>query len=86
MLSMMENEEMGKEFERFESEMKSGDTKGILYKEDSEMEGLIALDYLNEKYGKENISRILNENSFSVSDLSVSDIFLNVCKIALGNI
>jgi hypothetical protein len=83
---MMENEEMGKEFERFESEMKSGDTKGILYKEDSEMEGLIALDYLNEKYGKENISRILNENSFSVSDLSVSDIFLNVCKIALGNI
>jgi len=86
MLSMMENEEMGKEFERFESEMKSGDTKGILYKEDSEMEGLIALDYLNEKYGEENISRILNENSFSVSDLSVSDIFLNVCKIALGNI
>jgi hypothetical protein len=83
---MMENEEMGKEFERFESEMKSGDTKGILYKEDSEMEGLIALDYLNEKYGEENISRILNENSFSVSDLSVSDIFLNVCKIALGNI
>jgi len=83
---MMENEEMGKEFERFESEMKSGDTKGILYKEDSEMEGLIALDYLNEKYGKENISRILQENSFSVSDLSVSDIFLNVCKIALRNI
>ena len=82
----MENEEMGKEFERFESEMKSGDTKGILYKEDSEMEGLIALDYLNEKYGKENISRILQENSFSVSDLSVSDIFLNVCKIALRNI
>ncbi len=77
---------MGKEFERFESEMKSGDTKGILYKEDSEMEGLIALDYLNEKYGKENISRILQENSFSVSDLSVSDIFLNVCKIALRNI
>jgi hypothetical protein len=82
----MENKDMGKEFERFESEMKSGDTKGILYKEDSEMEGLIALDYLNEKYGKENISRILQENSFSVSDLSVSDIFLNVCKIALRNI
>ncbi len=77
---------MGKEFERFESEMKSGDTKGILYKEDSEMEGLIALDYLNEKYGEENISRILEENSFSISDLSVSDIFLKVCKIALGNI
>jgi hypothetical protein len=82
----MENQEMGKEFERFESEMKSGDTKGILYKEDSEMEGLVLLDYLNEKYGEENIIRILDENSFSVSDLSVSDIFLKVCKIALANI
>jgi hypothetical protein len=82
----MENKDMGKEFERFESEMKSGDTKGILYKEDSEMEGLVLLDYLNEKYGEENIIRILDENSFSVSDLSVSDIFLKVCKIALANI
>jgi hypothetical protein len=50
------------------------------------MESLIALDYLNEKYGEENINRILHENSFSVSDLSVSDIFLKVCKIALMNI
>jgi hypothetical protein len=82
----MENQEMGKEFERFESEMKSGDTKGILYTKDSDMESLISLDYLNEKYGEENISRILHENSFSVSDLSVSDIFLKVCKIALSNI
>ena len=77
---------MAKEFERFESEMKSGDTKGILYTKDSDMESLISLNYLNEKYGEENISRILHENSFSVSDLSVSDVFLKVCKIALSNI
>jgi len=77
---------MAKEFERFESEMKSEDTKGILYTKDSDMESLISLDYLNEKYGEENISRILHENSFSVSDLSVSDVFLKVCKIALSNI
>jgi len=82
MFSIMENKKMGKEFEKFESEMKSSDTKGILYKQDSDMEGLIRLDFLNEKYGKEIIDKILNDNSFSSSDISNQDIFLKVCEIA----
>ena len=48
---MIENDKMGKELEKFESEIKSGQIKDILYKPDSEMEGLIRLDFLKEKYG-----------------------------------
>ena len=83
---MMENEEMGKELENFESELKSADTKGILYKQDSEMEGLIKLDFLKEKYGEDRINKLLQENGLTVSDLSVQINFLKVIKIAESNI
>lgn len=79
---MMKNEEMGKELERFESEMKSGDTKGISYKVDLDMESKIKMDYLEEKYGKEKIDRILSEAQISFLDLSSSEVFSRICKIA----
>ena len=79
---MMENDKMGNELENFESEMKSGDTKGILYNQDSEMEGLIRLDFLKEKYGENKINKILEENDVSVSDLSIQGIFIKIIEIA----
>jgi hypothetical protein len=78
----MENEEMGKELKDFESEIKSGQIKDILYKPDSEMEGMIRLDFLKEKYGEISIDQILSENSISISDVSNQDTFLEICKIA----
>jgi len=60
---------MKKEMENFESEMKSGDTKGILYKQDSEMESLIRFDFLK-------------ENKVSISDLSIQEIFIKIIEIA----
>ena len=79
---MNKNEEMGKELEKFESETKSRDTKGVVYKPDSEMESLIRLDFLKEKYGEERINEILKENGVSPSDLSIQGIFIEVCNIA----
>jgi hypothetical protein len=79
---MNKNEEMGKELEKFESETKSGDTKGVVYKPDSEMESLIRLDFLKEKYGEERINEILKENGVSPSDLSIQGIFIEICNIA----
>ena len=82
MFSMMENDKMGNELENFESEMKSGDTKGILYNQDSEMESLIRFDFLKEKYGENKINKILEENDVSVSDLSIQGIFIKIIEIA----
>jgi len=73
---------MKKEMENFESEMKSGDTKGILYKQDSEMESLIRFDFLKEKYGENKINTILEENKVSISDLSIQEIFIKIIEIA----
>jgi len=73
---------MSKEFQNFEFEIKSGQIKDILYKPDSEMEGLIRLDFLKEKYGEILIDQILSDNSISISDVSNQDIFLEICKIA----
>lgn len=73
---------MGKELENFEFEIKSGDTKGVLYKEDSEMEGLIRMEFLKEKYGEDKITSILSENNINVSDLSIQGIFNMVCEIS----
>jgi hypothetical protein len=78
----MEKEQMKKEMENFESEMKSGDTKGILYKQDSEMESLIRFDFLKEKYGENKINTILEENKVSISDLSIQEIFIKIIEIA----
>ena len=79
---MIENDKMGKELEKFESEIKSGQIKDILYKPDSEMEGLIRLDFLKEKYGEILMNRILSENNILISDISNQDTFLKICKIA----
>ena len=73
---------MGKELKDFESEIKSGKIKDILYKPDSEMEGLIRLDFLKEKYGEILIGQILSENNILISDVSNQDTFLEICKIA----
>jgi len=73
---------MGKELKDFESEIKSGKIKDILYKPDSEMEGMIRLDFLKEKYGEILIDQILSDNSISISDVSNQDTFLEICKIA----
>ena len=78
----MENKEMAKELKDFESEIKSGQIKDILYKTDSEMEGLIKLDFLKEKYGEILIGQILSENNILISDVSNQDTFLKICKIA----
>ena len=78
----MEKEQMKKELGAFESEIKSGDTKGILYKVDSEMEGIIRIGFLEEKYGKEKIDQILMENEVSISDLSIDGVFNQICEIA----
>lgn len=78
----MEKEQMKKEMEKFESEMKSGDTKGISYKVDSEMEGMIRMGFLEDKYGKEKIDRILLDNEVSISDLSIQGVFNKICEIA----
>jgi hypothetical protein len=78
----MDNGDMSKEFQNFEFEIKSGQIKDILYKPDSEMEGLIRLDFLKEKYGEILIDQILSDNSISISDVSNQDIFLEICKIA----
>jgi len=78
----MENKDMGKELKDFESEIKSGKIKDILYKPDSEMEGMIRLDFLKEKYGEILIDQILSDNSISISDVSNQDTFLEICKIA----
>jgi len=73
---------MAKELKDFESEIKSGQIKDILYKTDSEMEGLIRLDFLKEKYGEILIGQILSENNILISDVSNQDTFLKICKIA----
>ena len=73
---------MAKELKDFESEIKSGQIKDILYKTDSEMEGLIRLDFLKEKYGEILIGQILSENNILISDVSDQDTFLKICKIA----
>ena len=78
----MENKDMAKELKDFESEIKSGQIKDILYKPDSEMEGMIRLDFLKEKYGEILIDQILSDNSISISDVSNQDTFLEICKIA----
>jgi hypothetical protein len=78
----MENKYMAKELKDFESEIKSGQIKDILYKTDSEMEGLIRLDFLKEKYGEILIGQILSENNILISDVSNQDTFLKICKIA----
>jgi hypothetical protein len=78
----MENKDMAKELKDFESEIKSGQIKDILYKPDSEMEGLIRLDFLKEKYGEILIGQILSENNILISDVSNQDTFLKICKIA----
>jgi hypothetical protein len=78
----MENKDMAKELKDFESEIKSGQIKDILYKTDSEMEGLIRLDFLKEKYGEILIGQILSENNILISDVSNQDTFLKICKIA----
>ena len=83
---MMENDKMGKELENFESEIKSADTKGILYKQDSEMEGLIRLDFLKEKYGEDKINKLLQENDVTISDLSIQGVFVKISEIAESNI
>jgi len=80
--SIMENKDMAKELKDFESEIKSGQIKDILYKTDSEMEGLIRLDFLKEKYGEILIGQILSENNILISDVSNQDTFLKICKIA----
>lgn len=79
---MMENKEMGNELENFESEINSGKIKGILYKKDSEMESLIKVNFLKEKYGESTIEKILSENKIEIMDLSDQEIFNRVCKIA----
>jgi hypothetical protein len=78
----MDNGDMSKEFQNFEFEIKSGQIKDILYKPDSEMEGLIRLDFLKEKYGEILIGQILSENNILISDVSNQDTFLKICKIA----
>ena len=78
----MKNKDMGKELKDFESEIKSGQIKDILYKPDSEMEGMIRLDFLKEKYGEILIDQILSDNSISIPDVSNQDTFLEICKIA----
>jgi hypothetical protein len=78
----MENKDMAKELKDFESEIKSGQIKDILYKPDYEMEGLIRLDFLKEKYGEILIGQILSENNILISDVSNQDTFLKICKIA----
>ena len=78
----MEKEQMKKELGKFESEIKSGDTKGILYKVDSEMEGRIRMDFLIEKYGEEKISSVLSETEVSVTDLAIEGVFNKISEIA----
>lgn len=73
---------MKKEMEKFESEVKSGNTNGILYKEDSEMEGIIRMAFLKEKYGEERIDQILIDNKVSILDLSIDGVFNQICQIA----
>ena len=73
---------MKKELGKFESEIKSGDTKGILYKVDSEMEGRIRMDFLIEKYGEEKINSILSETEVSVTDLAIEGVFNKISEIA----
>lgn len=79
---MMDNKDMSKELENFESEINSGKIKGILYKKDSEIESLIKVDFLKEKYGESTIEKILSENKIEIIDLSDQEIFNKVCKIA----
>lgn len=86
MLSMIENEQMGKGIEEFENEIKGGDTKGVVYKQDSNMEGLIRKEFLIEKYGEDKFNEILNSRSLSISDLSDQKKFIEFCKIADSNI
>lgn len=73
---------MSKELENFESEINSGKIKGILYKKDSEIESLIKVDFLKEKYGESTIEKILSENKIEIIDLSDQETFNKVCKIA----
>lgn len=79
---MMDNKDMSKELENFESEINSGKIKGILYKKDSEIESLIKVDFLKEKYGESTIEKILSENKIEIIDLSDQETFNKVCKIA----
>lgn len=79
---MMDNKDMSKELENFESEINSGKIKGILYKKDPEIESLIKVDFLKEKYGESTIEKILSENKIEIIDLSDQEIFNKVCKIA----
>lgn len=83
---MMENEKMGKEVEKFEKEIKEGDTKGIVYRQDPEMEGLIKAEFLKEKYGEEKINEMLETEKISISDLSDQNTFCEFCKIIESNI
>jgi hypothetical protein len=78
----MENKEMGKELENFEFKIKTEDTKGISYKQDSEMEAQIRMDFLKENYGEERILEILSQNDILISDLSNQNIFIEVRQIA----
>lgn len=73
---------MGKELENFEFKIKTEDTKGISYKQDSEMEAQIRMDFLKENYGEERILEILSQNDILISDLSNQNIFIEVRQIA----
>lgn len=86
MFGMIENEQMGKGIEEFENEIKEGDTKGIVYKQDSSMEGLIRKEFLIEKYGEDKFNEILRSQNLSISDLAEQKNFIEFCKIADSNI
>jgi hypothetical protein len=82
----MDNGDMSKEFQNFEFEIKSGKIKDILYKQDTEMESLIRLDFLKEKYGEDRIESIMKEDNIEISNLSDQEEFVKICKIAESNI
>ena len=83
---MIENEEMGKEIERFEKDIKECDTKRILYKQDSDIEGIVRKEFLVEKYGETLFQEITESQKISISDLANQEIFLKFCEIADSNI
>lgn len=83
---MIENEQMGKGIEEFEKEIREGDTKGVVYKQDSDIEGMVRKEFLIEKYGEDKFKEILNSQNLSISDLSDQKKFLEFCKTADSNI
>jgi hypothetical protein len=86
MFSVMEGKDMQKGVQDFDKEVNEGNTKGVIYKQDHTMEGLIRFDFLKEKYGEERIMKIMESNSISISDLSDQNKFSELCEIAESNI